>query len=118
MMRALWIVGGLVALGLGIVGIFLPLLPTAPFILLAAFFFARSSEQLHNYLLEHPLFGETIAQWRERGAISKRGKWAATLSLSASLALSWVLGFGPTVMVVQALALGAVAAFLWTRPSV
>lgn len=118
MIRALWIAGGLVALGLGVLGIFLPLLPTAPFILLAAFCFARSSERLHAYLLEHPLFGDTISAWRARGAISRRAKWAASFSLLASLVLSYALGFSWGVLGVQSLALLAVAAFLWSRPSV
>ncbi|PFG27695.1 putative secreted or membrane protein [Corynebacterium renale] len=56
---------GCVALALGVIGIFLPLLPTTPFLLLAAFLFARSSERLHTYLITHPYLGAYIRNYHE-----------------------------------------------------
>lgn len=116
-MRALWLICGLVSLALGIVGAFVPLLPTVPLILLAAFFFARSSERLHLWLLSHPKFGPAIIDWGERGAISKRGKWAATASILASLGVTLVIGVNGIILGVQAITLGAVSLFIWTRPN-
>ena len=117
-MRVLWLIGGLGSVALAIVGAVLPLLPTVPFLLLAAFCFARSSERLHGWLLNHPRFGPPIADWTERGAIGRGAKWAATGSILAAFALSLLLGAGATVLIVQAVVLSAVSLFIWTRPNV
>lgn len=78
---------GFASLGLGAVGAFLPLLPTVPFMILAAFFFARSSPRLEAKLLGHPQIGPHIRAWREKGAISRRGKRAALIAFAASAAI-------------------------------
>lgn len=118
MTRFIWgILGGL-ALCLGAIGAVLPLLPTVPFLLLAAFFFARSSERLHQWLLTHPKFGAAIQDWNDRGAISKRAKIAATVSILASFALTFLIGVSAKAMLFQAAALITVSLFIWTRPSV
>lgn len=116
MIRPLWLVFGLTALALGLIGLLLPLLPTVPFLLLSAFCFARSSRRLHTWLVGHETLGPPIRDWQERGAVSRRAKVFATASVLAALALSWQLGFGATVLVVQAAALSGVMAFLWSRP--
>ncbi|MDM8165992.1 YbaN family protein [Roseovarius sp.] len=116
-MRFVWLGLGLLCVGLGLVGVVLPLVPTVPFLLLATFFFARSSERLHSWLLSHPQFGPAIIDWQERGAISRRAKTLATISISAVFALSFAMGLRQTILVVQAIVLGCVLIFLWTRPS-
>jgi uncharacterized protein len=75
---------GIVAVAVGVIGIFLPLLPTVPFMLLAAYFFARSNPAWEQRLLLDPRFGPHIHAWRDRGAISRRGKIAAIIALSGS----------------------------------
>lgn len=115
-MRTVWLICGMVAMGLGGLGIFLPLLPTVPFMLLAAFCFARSSESLHHWLVTHPTFGPPIDDWRRSGAIGRRAKWLASLSMAAAFGLSLAFGFGAKVLFVQLVTLGAVAVFIWTRP--
>ena len=77
MRRHLYLMAGFVSIGLGAIGAFLPLLPTVPFMILAAFCFARSSPRLEAKLLDHRQFGPHIRRWREHGAISRRGKVAA-----------------------------------------
>ena len=91
MKRAAWIMFGLMALALGALGAFLPLLPTVPFVILAAFCFARGSPALERRLVEHRTFGPHIAAWRERGAISRRGKTAAAVAFGASALLGLLL---------------------------
>ena len=65
---------GTISLALGVVGIFLPLLPTTPFLLLAAALYFRSSERLYNWLLQHPHLGTYIRNFRENKAIPLRVK--------------------------------------------
>jgi hypothetical protein len=84
--RTIYLVLGLVAVAAGIIGIFLPILPTVPFMLLAAFFFARSNPAWERRILDHPNFGPPIRAWRERGAIGRRAKVAAVLALGVSAA--------------------------------
>jgi len=79
---------GMLAVGLGAVGIFLPLLPTTPFLLLAAACFFRSSDRLYNWLIHHKWFGHYIKQYREHKAISRQTKRATLLLLWSTLAFS------------------------------
>lgn len=108
---------GLVCVALGIVGAFLPLLPTVPFLLLATVLFAQSSPRLHNWILSHRTFGPVIEDWNRSGAIRPRAKRLATLSIAAVFGLSLVMGLSTLILVVQALVLGAVLVFIWTRPT-
>ncbi len=116
-MRLFWAIVGILSLGLGVVGIVLPLLPTVPFVLLAAFCFARSSERLHAWLLTHQRFGPFIEDWNQRGAISLPVKRLSTLSILVVFAISVALELRPLILGIQAITLGCVAIFIWTRPS-
>ncbi len=116
MIRAIWAGLGFVALSLGAIGIFTPFLPTVPFLLLAAFSFARSSERLHDWLLSHPTFGPPIRDWQRSGAISRRAKGLASGSILAGFGLSVILGLGWKALLAQALVLGCTSLFIWTRP--
>ncbi|MRU15551.1 DUF454 domain-containing protein [Roseovarius sp. A21] len=116
-MRIFWATLGLICVGLGMLGVILPLLPTVPFMLLAAFFFARSSERLHNWLLSHRQFGPAIVDWHERGAINPRVKRISTIAIIAVFSLSLAMGIKPLVLVIQALVLSCVLLFIWTRPN-
>lgn len=116
-MRGAWLGLGAVALALGAAGVFLPLLPTVPFLLLSAFAFSRSSERLHHWLLAHPVFGPPISDWRDRGAIGRRAKRLALGSIAAAFLISVALGLELWVLGVQALVLVAVSIFIWTRPN-
>lgn len=90
--RLLWATAGVISLGLGIVGAFLPLLPTVPFVLLAAFCFSRSSRRAEDWLLNHRLFGPMVRDWRAQRAIPLRAKQAAWLMMSVgSLWAAWLL---------------------------
>jgi uncharacterized membrane protein YbaN (DUF454 family) len=88
-LRWLWLSLALLALGLGIVGIFVPGLPTVPFVLLASFFAARGSHRLHAWLHRHPAFGPMIRDWEREGSVSRRAKRIALASmLVASLVMA------------------------------
>lgn len=116
-LRLFWITLGLLAIALGVLGIFLPLLPTTVFLLLAAFCFARSSPRLHGWLLGHPTFGPPISDWQQHGAISLRAKRLAVATMALVLVLSVALGLAAWLVTLQAVVLSAVALFILTRPS-
>lgn len=106
---------GLLFLALGIVGAALPLLPTVPFLLLAAFFFARSRPDWAQRLYDHPKYGESLRSWRDRGAIGKRAKLASITAMTAGIAIAWVTVGHPWYLTSVA-ALVLVGPWIWTRP--
>lgn len=114
--RAVLVALGLLALALGAIGIFVPLLPTTPFILLAAIAFANSSERLNRWLLQHDTFGPLIENWRRHGAISRNTKIVSALSMMVIIAISILLEVPTYIVVVQAAVLSISAAFILTRP--
>ena len=109
---------GLVSLGLGIVGIVLPILPTVPFILLASFCFSRSSERLHQWMLNHPKFGKSIRDWEVSGIIPRKAKLAGTGSIA--LLGSYPLVFLPVPLpakIAAGVTMALVIAYIWSKPS-
>lgn len=114
--RIILIATGIISLALGGLGVLLPLLPTTPFVLVAAFAFANSSETLHQWLLDHNVFGPLIANWRRHGAISRAAKIVSVLSMAAILVVSMLLAAPTLVIVVQAVILTACAYFIVSRP--
>ncbi|MEM7221160.1 MAG: YbaN family protein [Pseudomonadota bacterium] len=107
---------GWCSLGLGVLGIPLPLLPTTPFLLLAAICFARGSEPLHHWLMSHPTFGPMIKNYQTQRAISRRTKWVSSVSLLIALSLSIAFRADPLILGLQACALCFVAFFIWRHP--
>lgn len=114
--RWLWLILAYVSLGLGIVGIFLPGIPTTPFVLLAAYAAGRGSERLHAWMLGHRSFGPMIRDWQASGAVSRKAKyWAiGTMALSAAIFFLtapkwWMAAIGTGIMAI-------VGTWLWLRP--
>lgn len=114
--RIILVLIGFASLGLGALGVLLPLLPTTPFILLAAFAFANSSEKMHQWLLDHNVFGPLIDDWRRYGSIRRSAKVATVISMVALLAISWWLNAPTWIIVAQALVLSGVLTFILSRP--
>lgn len=115
-MRVLWATIGFVALGLGLVGAALPILPTVPFLLVAAFAFSRSSPRFYSWLMRHRVFGPQIRNWRDHRAISARAKVLAVLSMAGSLVLGFVL-LPIHIWWAQVVIMVAAAAFVLSRPT-
>jgi uncharacterized membrane protein YbaN (DUF454 family) len=114
-MRLIWLIFGLASLTMGGLGVALPLLPTTPFVILAAFCFARSSPALHERLLNSRTFGKAIRDWHTHRAISRMGKAASVLGMALSLVASFVLAVDLAIVGLQALVVSAAAAFILTR---
>lgn len=114
--RALMLTAALLCLALGVIGIFVPGLPTTVFILLAAWFASQSSPRLLAWLEAHHLFGNMIRNWRDGGAVSRRAKWSATVMMSVCAAVMFLFPHPLWAAVAATLAMAAVLVWLWRRP--
>jgi len=114
--RTAYLVGGWCAIALGIIGIFLPIMPTVPFMILAAFFFSRGAPHIEQKLLDDPRFGPHIRAWRERGAISKLGKGMALAMLTGSAVIGLLILPIPYCFVPLTIAVLA-GSWIATRPT-
>ena len=116
MSRYVYITLGWSAVALGLIGVILPVLPTTPFLLVAAFAFGKGSPKARAWLIDHAHFGPAIKDWEERGAISRRAKTLAATMMALVFIVSLILGAPTLVLVAQAILMGAGAAFVLTRP--
>jgi uncharacterized protein len=113
--RIAYLTAGIVSVALGAIGAFLPLLPTVPFLILAAFCFARSNPVWEQKLLNHPRYGATLRAWREKGVVGRNAKWAATAAFTFSAALGFVMLSLPWSLIPVGVGL-ACGSWLWLRP--
>lgn len=118
LMRAIYFVLGILLLITGIIGMFLPLMPTTIFLILAAWCFSRSSQRLENWLLGHAILGPTIVNWRAHGVIPPRAKAMACSGMTLGFFIFW-LAARPALwlLVLVGAALGACAWYVLSRPS-
>ena len=115
-MRLIWGALGWLSVGLAVIGAALPLMPTVPFLVLAAYAFARSSPRFHGWLMAHPVFGPQLHDWHAHRAISRRVKLIALASMAGSAVLGYLmLPFG--MWLLQGAILLAAAAYTGTRPA-
>ncbi len=115
--RYVWKALGAFFFVLGIVGVFLPILPTTPFLLLAVVCYARGDPVMRAKLMAHPRYGPALRAWFEHGIVSRRAKVLATILMSVGISVGLVLGrpqWGVGVALVASAA--AVAIWLWMRP--
>ena len=117
MARVFFLVSGWICFGLGIIGVVLPVLPTTPFMILAAFLFARGSPRARKWLIEGTRFGPHITLWENQGAIAPAAKKLAIGVMALVFVVSVVLQAPIWVLIVQAACMGPAAIFIWTRPS-
>lgn len=116
LVRLLWRALALISIALAIIGVVLPLLPSVPFLLLAAWAASKGWPELETWLLNHTHFGPHIRRWRDSGAVPRRAKWLATVMMSLSACM---LALSPAPLAVKVgvpVVMAAVALWLWRRP--
>jgi uncharacterized membrane protein YbaN (DUF454 family) len=118
-MRIIYAGLGVLFVIIGVIGIITPLLPTTPFLLLAAACFARGSERFHLWLMTHPTLSKPIIDWQKNGVIRRPAKILATIFIGLNLAFPLFLIKSVTIPIKITIVIVALAvlAFIWTRPS-
>lgn len=106
-----------ISLGLAVAGVVLPLLPTTPFVLLAAFFASKGSPDFARWLESHPRYGPIIDNWRRRRVVPLRAKVLACGMMTLSWSLLAVLGASLMVLAISGACMAGSACYLVTRPS-
>ena len=114
--RLVWGFAGLVFVAVGAIGVILPLLPTTPFLLLAAYSFTRSSPRMHRWLHRHQTFGPLINNWNHYGSIDRRSKRIALVVILLTPLITMAIGVPWWALAAQLLVLGIAATFILTRP--
>ncbi len=105
-MNILYKAAGFMSLGLGILGIFLPLMPTTVFVLMAAWCFAKSSPRLHTWLADSKVFGVIITQWESRRCIPQKARYLATGSMLVAGGFAFLAMDGVILKCVVVLTIG------------
>lgn len=117
MWRPLLVLAGLMSLSLGIAGIFLPVLPTTPFVLLTGACWVKASPRFHRWLRGHATFGLMVRNWEDRHAVPRKAKWLSSGMMTASiLALLWRLPQHPWLIALVALVCLSVSIWMWRLP--
>lgn len=106
---------GVFCVGLGIVGVIVPGMPTTVFLIIALWAFSRSSERLHHWLYDHPRFGKALRNWQKHRIIPRRAKIAATATMALSLVILWLTTRNGWLELGVGVILVAVALWLVTR---
>jgi uncharacterized protein len=118
-MRVVYFCMGCVLVALGVIGMVMPLMPGAVFLIAAVWCFARSSPRLEAWLLNHPQFGKTLRDWRSDGAISRPAKIMACAGMTFGFVAFWFSAH-PSLLLAAGVAalLLACAGYVVSRPSI
>jgi hypothetical protein len=114
--RWLWLALAYASLGIGIVAIFIPGIPTTEFILLSAWAASRGSPRLQHWLENHPVFGKMIYNWRNGRVVARRAKISASLMMSVCLVIMLLTVKHRWIIVIAGLGMAAGALWMWSRP--
>ncbi|MCM2354396.1 MAG: YbaN family protein [Pseudobdellovibrio sp.] len=114
-LRSVLFLCGIISVTAGFIGVFTPVLPTTPFVLLAAWCFLNSSEKAHQWIHDHRILGPPLKRWQKHRSIARSTKITATVMIVFSLIILWLKGphlglqIGVTCMLI------GVSFFIWTR---
>lgn len=115
--RYLWLILGLICVGLAFIGALLPIMPTTIFLILATFFFARSSPRFYNWIMNHKIFGSLIRDWRNGQGIPLNAKVLAVSIIVLTIGFSIIVTPLAVVKVILILIGSCLCIYLITRPT-
>jgi len=116
-LRVILLFLGFLFLGLAVIGTLLPIMPTVPFLLLAIWCFSRSSERMHQWILNLPTVGVELRAWEEEGAISNRAKiWTTVVMIGLVAIPMWFRELALWVKLMALVVTVLVLAFVLSRP--
>lgn len=116
-LRVILLILGFAFLGLAVIGTLLPIMPTVPFLLLAIWCFSRSSERMHQWILNLPTVGVELRAWEEEGAISKRAKiWTTVVMIGLVAIPMWFRALAIWVKLMALVVTIVVLVFVLSRP--
>lgn len=117
MKQLLWKILGLCSLGLAYVGVVTPGLPYSPFVVFAAYCFAKSSPRMHAWIMNHKIFGKFLNNWNEKRVFPLKLKFFMLASMSVSLILMYTGGVSAKGIIYTAVFMALVAVWAWRYPS-
>jgi len=104
------------ALSMGAIGAFIPVMPSTCFFILAAYFFGKSSQKLESWILNHPKFGPTVTAWRSHRSMTRTAKLAAYTGMLIGQSMLLVSWPDHWIVVIGTVIIGASVTYIWTRP--
>lgn len=116
LVRSLWLALAVFSLGLAFLGALLPVMPTTVFVLISAWAAARGSPRFHQWLMRHRLFGPLLHNWANGRTVTRRAKWAASVSMALCAAILFWTAVHPWLTGLAVLSMACVLAWLWQRP--
>ncbi|MDO3383872.1 YbaN family protein [Gilvimarinus algae] len=116
LLRLPWLILAWVGALLGFIGVFFPVMPTVPFLLVAAWAASRGSPRMHQWLYSHPRFGPILTAWHDKRAVPRYAKRLTPLLLIGSLMIMWLAQTPWPVIAICAVIFLCVTTYLWSRP--
>jgi uncharacterized membrane protein YbaN (DUF454 family) len=117
MKQFLWKCLGFLSLGMAYVGVVVPGIPYSPFVVFAAYCFAKSSPRMHAWIMNHKTFGPFINNWNTKRVFPLKLKFFMLASMSVSLVIMYATGVKPIGIISTAIFMGLVACWAWRFPS-
>ncbi len=114
--RSLYLALAGICLALGALGIFVPGLPTTPFVLVAAWAAARGSSRLHRWLRTHRVFGPIVSDWEREGAVTRRAKWTAIVTMVICAVVLFLTAPAWWMAAIPCVIMSITGVWLWRRP--
>lgn len=117
MKKLFWNILGFISLGLAYVGVVTPGIPYSPFVVFAAYCFAKGNERMHRWLYNHKLFGPFLTNWGQKRVFPQKMKYFMVIMMSSSLLIMWATGVKPIGVISTAVFMTLVAIWAWRYPS-
>lgn len=115
--KAIWYVLGFLCLGMAYVGFVVPGIPFSIFLVVAAYCFAKSSKRMHDWLYNHPWFGEFLTNWTQKQVFPTKGKYAMIIVMASSLVFLWFTTYNLNAVLWSGGFMALVALWAWRYPS-